>query len=302
MRSPDENLRVLIKKGPESEEMSLKELEENYASKPEWKVIEEGGVFSVPLEEFRMINPVQRDWASGRIHFGKGTKIEDYTIVQTVQNLNAEILDKYNKEKEKAKVAGKSESESEKKASAAAYHMPQFKAVKAWQDVEVEIKLKKALEDLMDYLRIPALIIRSVSLKAISALQDLGLEMPKEDGEIDLIMAFVSGDLLHVDIFEVKRADTYPWQTRSTPPNKQAINSAEKQLTKDVNILMAILAGIPPSQIVFRTLTCFPDTSSSELKDIICEDCMGMDVICKEDLADLSLLQKKTQVPDKPDP
>ena len=53
----DENLTVLIKKGPVSVETSLKELEENYASKPEWKVIEDGGVLSIPMEEFRMINP-----------------------------------------------------------------------------------------------------------------------------------------------------------------------------------------------------------------------------------------------------
>ena len=52
----DENLRLLIKKGPVSVETSLRELEENYASKPEWKVIEGGGVLSVPVEEFRMIN------------------------------------------------------------------------------------------------------------------------------------------------------------------------------------------------------------------------------------------------------
>ena len=42
--TPDENCRVLIKKGPVSVETSLKELEENYASKLEWKVIEDGGV------------------------------------------------------------------------------------------------------------------------------------------------------------------------------------------------------------------------------------------------------------------
>ena len=43
-RIPDENKRLLIKKGPVSEETSLKELEENYVGKPEWKVIEGGGV------------------------------------------------------------------------------------------------------------------------------------------------------------------------------------------------------------------------------------------------------------------
>ena len=48
--------RMVIKKGPVSVETSLKELEENYAKKPEWKVIEEGGVLSIPVEEFRMIN------------------------------------------------------------------------------------------------------------------------------------------------------------------------------------------------------------------------------------------------------
>ena len=59
--TPDENLRVLIKRGPNKKETSLKELEENYASKREWKVIEGGGVLSVPVEEFRMINPPKPD-------------------------------------------------------------------------------------------------------------------------------------------------------------------------------------------------------------------------------------------------
>ena len=45
--SPDENLRVLIKKGPVSVETSLKEQEDTYEKKPEWKVIEDGGVLSI---------------------------------------------------------------------------------------------------------------------------------------------------------------------------------------------------------------------------------------------------------------
>ena len=284
---------------------SLKELEEIYARRANWKKIEEGGVLSVPLEEFRMIHPPQPDRASGQVVFGKakggtGTKIENYMVGQTIENLNALVLTKYQEEKEKAKASGKSEAESETMARTVAYRLPQFKAVKAWQDVEAEIKLKRALADMMDDLKIPSLIIRSVSLKAISALQDLGLKIPQEDGEIDLVMAYVSGDFLHVDVFEVKRADTYPWQTKCAPPNAQAMNSAEKQLTKDVDFLLAILAGIP--QIVFRTLACFPDTSSSELQNIICDSCLTADIVLEEDLVDLSLLQKKTQVPDKPDP
>ena len=58
---PDEYLRVLIKKGPVSEETSLKQLEEAFASTPEWKVIENGGVLSVPVEEPRMLNPPKPD-------------------------------------------------------------------------------------------------------------------------------------------------------------------------------------------------------------------------------------------------
>ena len=54
--SLERDVKVLVKLGPVSVETSLKELEEKYASKPEWKVIEEGGVLSVPVEEFRMIN------------------------------------------------------------------------------------------------------------------------------------------------------------------------------------------------------------------------------------------------------
>ena len=44
LKSPDKNLKVLIKKGPLSEERSLKELEEYFALRPEWKVIKDGGV------------------------------------------------------------------------------------------------------------------------------------------------------------------------------------------------------------------------------------------------------------------
>ena len=69
--------------------------------------------------------------------------------------------------------------------------------------------MKKALEKMMTDLKIPALIIRSMSLKAISALKDLGLKL-SGDAEIDLMMAYVSGDFLHVVIVEVKRANTYP--------------------------------------------------------------------------------------------
>ena len=208
---------------------------------------------------------------------------------------------KYNDKKEKTLDAGKSKGAAVKAAEAMARNLPEFKAVQKWLDTEAEIKLKLAIEKIATDLKIPSLIIRSLSLKAISALTDLGLKLPR-DAEIDLLLAYVSGDLLHVAIFEVKRSDTSPWQAKCVPPNKQAVKKAENQLTKDLDILMAILAGIPPSQIIFRTLAAYPDTPSSELCDnIICNGCLETGIICEEDIADSSLLQKKIQMPDKPD-
>ena len=67
--TPDENLRVLVKRGPISVETSLKQLEDEYEKKPEWKVIEDGGVLSIPVEELRMENPPRPDRTSGQVVF-----------------------------------------------------------------------------------------------------------------------------------------------------------------------------------------------------------------------------------------
>ena len=78
-------MKVLIKKGSTSVETSLKELEEKYAQKLEWKLIEWGGVLSVPVEEFRMINP-PKPGREGEYKFvektGKGKRnlIDSYPI------------------------------------------------------------------------------------------------------------------------------------------------------------------------------------------------------------------------------
>ena len=85
-----------------SEETSLKELEEYFAFRPEWKVIKDGGVLSIPLEEFRMVDP-PRPNLSGHVAFdkkkeGRGTKVEDHTVGQTIEHLNALVLSKYNEE------------------------------------------------------------------------------------------------------------------------------------------------------------------------------------------------------------
>ena len=110
-------------------------------------------MLSVPVEELRMENPPKPD-RSGQVVFkekkgGQGKQIDDYSVGQTIEHKNDLLREKYEEEKQKAKANGKFESEAEKKAFAAATKLPQFQAVKAWQDTNAEIKLKKALERMM---------------------------------------------------------------------------------------------------------------------------------------------------------
>ena len=91
-------------------------------------------------------------------------------------------------------------------------------------------------------------MIRSVNLKQISALKDLCLKL-SSDVDIDLVMVYSSGDLLHLNVFEVKK-NMLAWDAKSRPPKKKA----ENQLTEDVDILVALLAGTPPHQIVIAIL------------------------------------------------
>ena len=308
-QTPDENLKVLIKRGPKTVESSLKELEKDYRRKREWKMIKKGGVLSVPVEEFRMINLPKPD-RRGNVKFvektGKnaGNLIESFPVTQTVSCLNEEIQGQYNEEIEKAKAAGKSKDNPERAAQAFIKGLPKCTAVQQWLDNEAEVKLKKALTNLMESKDTPALIIRSVEMKLCNALNDLGLKLdiPVGGGEIDLVMAYASGDILNVVIFEVKRMNTYPWTENDPCPNTQAVKKAEDQLTKDVMFLRSILVDAPPSEIRFHTVAAFPDTSALKLQTIFCSSCLETGIVSQEDLADLSLLQKKTQVPNKPKP
>ena len=297
----DANNVILIKKGPMSVEIGLKDLEGIFMEKPEWDLIKSGKVLSVPVEELRMGLLPKADQA-GNLNFEKKKGkhvIEAYPVGQTIENLNDQILTQYNKVKAEAKAAGKAEKAAEAEAKSVALKMSQFHAVRAWQDTEAEIKLKKALEKMMARSKIATLIIRSLNLKDVSALKELGLKIPK-DAEIDLVMAYASEDNLNIVICEVKRGDTYPWQARVGQISKQAVNKAENQLESDVITIFALLANVPGERIRLHTLACFPDASRSALKDIFCSDCLERSVICQEDLEDHHVLQKKTQVEDKP--
>ena len=74
--TPDETLRTLG--------TSLKELEDNYDGTPEWKVVKDGGVLSIPMAELRMQNPPRPD-RSGHVVFTErrgGNQIDSYPVVQ----------------------------------------------------------------------------------------------------------------------------------------------------------------------------------------------------------------------------
>ena len=192
--TPDENLRANVRDRSGTRSWSLKELEGDFGTKPEWKRIHnEGGVLSIPMVELRMQNPPRPD-SSGNVAFrevtrGGGKQIENYVVTQTVGYLNKLIQNKYEEEKKKAQNAGKSEPKACDIASKAATNLPQFTAVNAWLDSLAEIKLKEAIERMMGGLKIPAVLIRSINLKQISALQNLGLKW-SGDGEIDLMLAW----------------------------------------------------------------------------------------------------------------
>ena len=112
-------------------------------------------------------------------------------------------------------------------------------------------------------------------------------------------MGYVFGDNLHLVVCEVKRRRSYPWSSKVEPPKNAKISEAEKQLTMDLDILHSSLSGIPPNQIKFHTLAVFAGSSKAQLEGTFCPVCLEQGVICQEDLNDMSLLKKKTQVPDK---
>ena len=71
-------------------------------------------------------------------------QIEHYPVCQTNENINALIQDKYAEEEKKAIAAGESELKAGEKVLKEATRLPEFQAVKSWQDtIMAEIKLKK---------------------------------------------------------------------------------------------------------------------------------------------------------------
>ena len=130
LRLPDKNLKILIKKGSTSEETSLQDLEESFAFNSSWKAIERGEVVSIPVVEFRTIDQHKPD----AFEKTRETQIEHYSVTQTISDLEALVLAKFNEERVKFVAAQQSEEESERNATIAAKRFPLTIALRSWFD------------------------------------------------------------------------------------------------------------------------------------------------------------------------
>ena len=91
----DKKLKILIRKGSTLVETSLQDLEESFAFNPSWKAIECGEVVSIPVVEFRTIDQHKPD----AFEKTSETQIEHYSVTQTISDLEALVLAKFNEEK-----------------------------------------------------------------------------------------------------------------------------------------------------------------------------------------------------------
>ena len=76
----------------------MEQLENAFANTPEWKLVRDGGVLSVTVEELRMLNPPKPD-NSGQLDFdkrkgGAGKQIDNYPTGSAIESLNAIFLAK----------------------------------------------------------------------------------------------------------------------------------------------------------------------------------------------------------------
>ena len=103
-------------------------------------------MLSIPVEELRMEN-LPKPGRSGQVVFkekkgGQGKQIDNYPVGQTIDKMKELLKEKYVEEKEDL-------SPKLNETFAAVTKLPQLQAVKAWQDTNAEIKLKRALDRIM---------------------------------------------------------------------------------------------------------------------------------------------------------
>ena len=110
-------------------------------------------------------------------------------------------------------------------------------------DQKSELKVKEAIEIGAKGAKMHFAIFRSLDKEEIvnerqqprlgnmTALRQLGLDLPNEDTETDILFTYTENEFLHIILIEVKRQDTPPW-SQNGPPSKQNVNKAAHQLEK----------------------------------------------------------------------
>ena len=283
-------LNVSLGAGQEKE-WGLSKLTERERRSPEWSRVAKGGLRVIPVVEFRLNSlPKSKD---GVVDFQTKTRnmrvIDSYPVHLQEDDMVKEMKEQFDRFKEKGatdKEATDNLFKTKKK---------EYEALQSWKDTKAEIATKEAFEKLFENLGIPSLLVRTVDYKALS-LQELGLDTPAKQREMDLLLAYVLGKDLHISLCEVKRPRAELWESPDKEPTKESIKEALSQLLADIDLMCCLLPDIPGTNIILNTLSCFPYTPLHVLENTFCITCMKY-VLGKEDLLELDRLREKLEVP-----
>ena len=167
----------------------------------------------------------------------------------------------------------------------------------SWRDTRAETAMK-SFEKLVRPLKIPSLLARSIDYNG-DFISDLGLDVPKRGGKIDLLLAFVAGNELKVVLCKINRDGVKSWKEKEKEPTKRVIEQTLRHLEADIDMIRSLLPDIAGSNLIFSTFSCFPDIPVAELSNIFCMDCMDA-VLGKEDLDDQDRLSTKLTISTAP--
>ena len=291
----DSSKRIWVSLGGGLEEdMNLSDLAERERLTPEWMHVAGGGLRVIPVTEFTLSSLPKPD--KGVVDFQTKRRnervIEGYPMPRSDEVLAKNLVDKF----KEFKVKGETDEGTKTKVFKTL--KKQHEALQKWRDEKAEIVMKEAIEELLRHLKIPSLVVRKVDYRAnqYHHLKELGLsKMPIKDVEIDLLIAYVADNDLHVVLCEVKRPNNEPWENHQRPPTKEIIDKVLKQLDTDIDLVLNLLPDVPGSSLIISTFTCFPDTPRSILEKMFCTACMEM-ILSKDILKDSSILNEKLMI------
>ena len=298
----DESKKIFIKKGGKhGTKIKLKGLNDIMRATEEWKEVAKGNGLVVPNGELRLKTLPRADKAGKRgfeknVKKKKKTDIEAYTMDWTEERLRSHVDDIYNE--------AKADDKTEREAQTVILKLPEYNALKFWLDQKSELDVKEAVERGARGVKLQFAVYRSLVKEEIinekqgprlgnkTALKELGLDIPDEDIETDLLFAFIKDTLLHIVLIEVKRSDTPPWNQGSQAPNKDNVNKAANQLERGSLLYTSLLADLPKDRVIYHTLSAFPEVPEKELETVLCSSCMS-ETLCMEDLQDWTRLSQK---------